>query len=102
MKPAFCLLLTLFSSTLIWAANFTTQSWQTDLEIAYDRSVTITETIGVTFSIPQHGIIRNIPSHYSLANGTTRTIRYELISVTLNRGSGFQMVPSQQGGNERD
>lgn len=84
------------------AANFTTEKFQTRLSLSQDRTLEVEEDISVTFLVAQHGLIRNIPYKYYKDGRPTRTINFSLVSVSLDTGNGFQIVPCSQGTNNRD
>ena len=56
----FCLLLIAGSAASVFAANYTTESFHTTLDIQQNSSMHVTETIQVTFQEPSHGIYRDI------------------------------------------
>ncbi len=56
----FCLLLIVGSASSVFAANYTTESFHTTLDISRNSSMHVTETIKVDFQAPSHGIYRDI------------------------------------------
>lgn len=77
----------LLATALTLAANYTTQSWDVFVVVSRDRSLKITEDISVTFTVPQHGLIRRIP---------TDGHQYELISsdAEVPHGIGLSDAPT--------
>lgn len=67
-KIASILLISLFS-LLLWAENFTVDSYDINLDVKEDQSIVIKETINVDFSSPSHGIYRDIQYRFSNPNG---------------------------------
>jgi uncharacterized membrane protein YgcG len=78
------------------SANFTTQSWRTDVVISKDRGFSITETISLTFTKPQRGILRRIPFRTKGSSGQSRQVDYALQGVKADYGHGFESTPVQQ------
>lgn len=76
-------------------ANYTTRSWHSKIEVDKSRGVLVTETIAVTFSIPQHGLIRKLP--ITKHNGRkSRSVRYRIDSVEVDTGGGFRRTDKRE------
>lgn len=80
----------LLASVVVQAANFTTQRFDVDVQIRPDSTLDVTETIALTFTIPQRGLIRKIPFQVSKPDGTiVRRGEFSVVSVEQNVGRGF-------------
>ncbi|MEZ0325106.1 MAG: DUF2207 domain-containing protein, partial [Fimbriimonas sp.] len=82
-------------------AKYTTQQFDVLAVITQDGSVDFTETIAITFTERQRGIIRKLPFRTKSGDGAVREVEYQLLGVEADQGSGFQPVealPQEQGG----
>jgi len=80
------------------AQRDTTQNFDTRADIRQDRSVEFTETIKVTFTEAQHGLIRIIPVRTEGDKGV-RVLHFTLEGVDWTQGqTDFQPVPVKQSG----
>src|SRR3989344_5282469 len=70
-----------FTDRVFASGDYTIESFDSQISINQDTSLSVTETIIVNFEIPKHGIFRNIPVNYSASGKTIRT-NFDLISVT--------------------
>src|SRR3990167_10557739 len=70
-----------FTDRVFASGDYTIESFDSQISINQDTSLSVTETIIVNFEIPKHGIFRNIPVTYSASGKTIRT-NFDLISVT--------------------
>lgn len=70
------------------AANFTTESFNTDIQIRSDGSMRVTESITVDFTVPQRGLIRKLPAVTQGAR-KRRLTNYTVESVQANYGPGW-------------
>jgi hypothetical protein len=64
------------------AASYTTQTWHSKIEVGKDQTLLVTEEIGVTFTMPQHGLIRRIP----LTNRTGHYVDYSMVKAEVRPG----------------
>lgn len=87
----------LFATGLASAAGYTTQRFDVGFSIAKDREVTVKEEIAVTFTVPQHGLIRRVPLRTGSPSGAWREVRYRLENATLD-GRPVRVEQSQDGG----
>ena len=69
MKRITSILLISLFSILLWAENFTVDSYDISLDVKEDQSMVVKETINVDFSTPSHGIYRDIQYRFSNPNG---------------------------------
>ncbi len=69
MKRITSILLISLFSILLWAENFTVDSYDISLDVKEDQSMIVKETINVDFSTPSHGIYRDIQYRFSNPNG---------------------------------
>ena len=92
------LLLLLIFPTRIYGSiyEYTITSFDSQISINQDTSLSVTETIIVNFESPKHGIFRNIPVTYSARGKTIRT-NFELISVTDENNVGLIYDTSRLG-----
>src|SRR4051812_1743389 len=89
MKRVLVLVLSTFAVQAS-AANFTTQRFAVNYVIGKDRTVEVTESIDVTFTIPQHGLVRKIPVRTEGTGGTMRSVSISLETVEADYGNGFR------------
>lgn len=81
--------------------DYTINSFNSNITLNQDTSLTVEEVIEVNFPYPKHGIFRNIPIVYS-ARGKTIKPKFELLDVsdgfenqvdsTLSKSSGFATI----------
>jgi hypothetical protein len=91
MKPRVLLsLLAVLTCGIAAAADYTTERFAVDYAIDKDRLVTVTETIDVTFTAPSRGLIRTIPFRVRGNSGKLRQADFDLVSVEVDYGRGFQ------------
>jgi hypothetical protein len=84
-------------ATVVSAANFTTERYDVAATVARDRSLEVTETIAVTFTKPQRGLIRKIPFRTKGRNGASRDVQPTFLGAEIDTGGGFGDVPVQPG-----
>src|SRR3989344_8144373 len=77
-----------FTDRVFASGDYTIESFDSQISINQDTSLSVTETIIVNFEIPKHGIFRNIPVNYSASGKTIRT-NFDLISVTDENNVGL-------------
>lgn len=92
------LLLLLLMPGLAVAQNYAIQSFDVDLNLKQDGTMSVTEKIQVVFSIPQHGIYRVIPYDLPNGKGGTRQIVISGISVTDESGRSLETKITKGGG----
>ncbi|MGV3616983.1 MAG: DUF2207 domain-containing protein [Fimbriimonas sp.] len=83
------------------AAKFTTQRFDVDIAIERDGTMTVREQIAVTFTEPQRGLIRKLPSVTRGRGDLVRRTQYELIGVNAKTTAGNNpatAVPETVGG----
>lgn len=79
--------------------KYTTQSFDTQISIRKDRMLDVTETIAVTYLVPQHGLLRTIPVRYEGTKGV-RFVRLSSESAEMDSGSGFKPTPLDVSGSD--
>lgn len=95
--------LAVFSNQPLLAAadtSWTITNFRSDIQIAKDTSVTVTETIEVDFNnLQKHGIYRTIPVKYRTQLGNNLNIRFQLLSITDLEGRVMQVKTTREGDN---
>ncbi|MGI5826380.1 MAG: DUF2207 domain-containing protein [Patescibacteria group bacterium] len=69
------------SSALAQAKDYQIESFDSQISVNQDTSLTVTETIDARFFVHKHGIFRVIPVTYS-ANGRTIQAELKILSIT--------------------
>ena len=97
MKKAFVLLIVLIGFGVIAQASLRITDFQSAIVLEQSGELTVTETIGVTFFSPHHGIERWIPVSYRRPTGERITIGLKVTGVTLDERSVPYTVRSRGG-----
>ncbi len=94
----FLLLFFIFPSSAFSQGNlnesYVVESFNSQIEVNKDTSLTITETIKARFNTPKHGIFRVIPDTYS-AKGKTIRAKLKILSVTNEQNIVYQYSVSR-------
>lgn len=77
------------------AQEWTLNTFDSQIEIRSDASIKVIETITADFSVPKHGIFRNIPYQYTDDQGERLTIPLTVTSVTQD-GRPAAIATSQE------
>lgn len=73
-------------------------SFNSDIVLDRDTTVTVTETIKVDFgSLQKHGVFRTIPTSYRTQSNNTLNIRFHLFSVTDKNEKSIPVSSSHSG-----
>jgi uncharacterized membrane protein YgcG len=79
------------------AQDFTITNFASDITVAEDSTVTVTETIDVEFHRPRHGIFRDIPYRYTNELGKTTESPLSVESVKDSTGKNWKYRVTRQG-----
>ncbi|MGE5299338.1 MAG: DUF2207 domain-containing protein [Acidobacteriota bacterium] len=79
------------------AQDFTITNFVSDITVAEDSRVTVTETIDVEFHRPRHGIFRDIPYRYTNELGKTTESPLSVESVKDGTGKDWKYKVTRQG-----
>jgi len=80
-----------------FAQFFTIEKFHSDIMIKPDSSFTVTERIDVNFSMPRHGVYREIPFKYRDDLGHTVKTPTKVLSVTDGSGRKMKAKVGKQG-----
>ncbi len=94
MRPLLCVVL-LILSVFASAQKYETRRFDVAAKISADGIVDMTETIAVTFTEQQHGLIRKLPFRTAGSDGTGREVSYRLLDAEIDSGNGFQAVQAR-------
>ncbi|MDE1945323.1 MAG: DUF2207 domain-containing protein [Patescibacteria group bacterium] len=76
-----------------------TEQYATAITIAPDASIRVVETI-TTDPLGPHGIYRDVPFAFTTADGRAGRLAITDVSATDENGAPYEVVVSEQGGNE--
>lgn len=81
------------------AADWSIDGFASNIAIAADGTLTVTERIDVTFSSPHHGIFRDIPVVYAYDDKRNRVLQLDVRSVTDGAEHSWPYTTSRNGAN---
>jgi uncharacterized membrane protein YgcG len=81
LRTAFALLILALSGLALSQGGFTTQGFETRIEIHPNRDVVITEIIDITFVEPRRGLRRVVPVAYGDLSGRWRSVTLDQVKV---------------------
>lgn len=102
LKPALCVgIMAIFFYA--WchpaqAADWSIESFRSDISIHTDASITVTERIQANFTVEKHGIFRNIPFQYQTDHGDT--VRVPITVEKVTRNGNTENYATSRNGNE--
>lgn len=93
----YALLLLLVTATFCFGQSFTTQSFDTEIVIGKDRSLDITEQVGITYKVERPGWARGIPLAAKTKDGRLRYVDLEVLDGTQD-GAPAKLTIERKGG----
>ncbi|MFA5383463.1 MAG: DUF2207 domain-containing protein [Eubacteriales bacterium] len=97
VSAAIFLLVLIFIPSVVYAQDFTINSYNAEITIYEDSSFIVKEAITTDFAIPKHGIYRDIPFRYRDELGNTLTTPLKVISVTTGSGEKLKYRVNKNG-----
>lgn len=76
----FILVLSFFFAINVYAEDFKITSYNVNINVNLDNSYDVTETIGVKYDVPKHGILRKIPVYSNVKSNDNNYLSYAKIS----------------------